>query len=131
MNAKTFLILVTVSLVMMLWVGPATGGQTGTDEQRAAYAKLIDCCTACCDAKSALRNSRSENLRQKAKISCLKAAYLKNYKETIINELIKNDVKLELYKVRYIINSMFYDLLRREVAFTHKGVAQVGYKSVD
>ncbi|MEA3231371.1 MAG: hypothetical protein U9Q05_06420 [Thermodesulfobacteriota bacterium] len=131
MNIKTLFILVTVSLVMMLWVGPAASGQTGTDEQRAAYAKLIDCCTACCDAKSALRNSRSKNLRQKAKISCLKAAYLKNYKGIIVEELIENDVTPELYKVQYVVNSMFYDLLRREVTTTHKGVVQVGYTPVD
>lgn len=131
MNAKAVFTLVTVSLVMMLWVGPTTGGQTDTDEQRAAYAKLIDCCTACCDAKSMLRTSRSEKLRQKAEISCLKAAYLKNYREIIIQKLIENDVKPEMYKVQYVVNSMFYDLLRREVASTHKGVVQAGYIQVD
>lgn len=130
MNVKTVFILVTVSLVMMLWVAPATGGQAIADEQRAAYAKLIDCCTACCDAKSALRNSRSEKLRQKAKISCLKAAYLKNYREMIIQKLVENDVKPEMYKVQYVINSMFYDLLRREVASTQKSVVQAGYTQI-
>jgi len=53
------------------------------------------------------------------------------HKEMIIRDLIENDVNPELYKVQYVINSMFYDLLRREVAVTHKGVVQVGYKSVD
>jgi len=54
----------------------------------------------------------------------------RDYREMIIQELIENNVKPELYKVQYVINSMFYDLLRREVRSTHKGVIQVGYTSV-
>jgi hypothetical protein len=131
MNAKTFFILAIVSLAMILSVSPVAGGEMNVDDQRAVYAKLIDRCTAHCDAKSALRNSRSKNLRQKAKISCLKAAYLNTYKEMIIQELIANDIKPELYKVQYIVNSMFYDLLRREVAGTHNDMMKVGYSVVD
>jgi hypothetical protein len=131
MNGKTFFIMAIVPLVMMLWVGPVAGGEMNADEQRAVYAKLIDLSTARCDAKSALRNSRSKNLRQKAEISCLKAAYLNTYKEMIIQELIANDVKPELYKVQYIVNSMFYDLLRREVAGSHNDLMKVGYTVVD
>jgi len=131
MSGKTFFILAIVSLAMILWVGPVAGGEMNADEQRAVYTKLIDRFTACCDAKSALRNSRSKNLRQKAEISCLKAAYLNNYKEMIIQKLIANDVKPELYKVQYIVNSMFYDLLRREVAGTHNDVIKIGYTLVD
>jgi len=93
MNARTFIIFSIVPLAVGLWVSQTISGQINANAQQAMYADLIDQVIACCDAKSTLRSSRSEKLRQAAAIACLKSAYLKNYREQIIEEMVIRHIR--------------------------------------
>lgn len=119
MGARRFIIFSIVPLAVMLWVSQAMSGQTDATVRKAAYANLLDRCIARCDEKSALRNSRSEKLRQTAAMACLKSAYLKNYREKIIQEMMISNVRPCQYKVQYFINSMFYKILRPEITVSN------------
>lgn len=114
MTGYKWFVPVLVLAAMMTWITTTHGEENNTADKRAVYSKMIDRYAACCEGQSKLRHSRSAKLRQKAELSCLKAAYARSFKNKIVTELIENDISPKPYKVKYFVNSLFYDLIRRE-----------------
>jgi len=116
---------------MIVWVATSYGEEINGADKKAAYAELIDRYAAGCESQSMFRDSRSEKLRQKAALSCLKAAFLRSYKNHIIQALMDRNVTPKPYKIHYFVNNLFYDLIRREKTMARTHAIPSGYIAVE
>jgi hypothetical protein len=67
---------------------------------------------ACCEAKSALRSSRSEKIRRSATRSCMKAAYCRHSIEALVEAMLENNIEPKAYKVHLFLNDRANDAFR-------------------
>ena len=109
MRIKTKMVMLLFVLTAMLCPMSASGNNTEVLERRAKLEALVDEYIACCEAKFALRNSRSENIRRSALRSCKIAAYCKNAREELVEAMLENNIEPKAYKVRYFLNARFQD----------------------
>ena len=100
-----FVIVLTAVLCLML----VLGNNTEAGETRARLEALVEEYIACCEAKSELRSSRSENIRQAATRSRKIAAFCKNAKAELVEAMLENNIEPKAYKVRYFLNARFHD----------------------
>ena len=107
MITKTSIIAFTLILVALLCPISALGNNTDVAETKAKLEALVDEYIACCEAKSALRNSRSENIRRAAMRSCKIAAFCRHSKEDLVEVMLQNKIEPKAYKVRHFLNSRF------------------------
>jgi len=107
MGTKTTIVMFVVVLIAILCQVPALGNNTEAVETKARLEALVEEYIACCDAKSALRNSRSENIRRSALRSCKIADFCKNSKEELVEAMLENNIEPKAYKVRYFLNDRF------------------------
>jgi hypothetical protein len=108
MKTKTAIVMLVIGLTAFLVALPAHGNGSKGDETKAKLEILVDEYIACCDAKSAMRNSRSENIRRSAVRSCMKAEYCRHSKDELVREMLENDIKPKAYKVRLFLNEKFH-----------------------
>ena len=111
MRTRTTIVLLVIVLATALGILPAHGNNTKAVETKAKLAILVDDYIACCDAKSEMRNSRSENIRRSAMRSRMKAAYYIHAREELVEEMLENNVAPKAYKVRRFLNDKFHSTL--------------------
>ena len=107
MGTKTTIVMFVVVLTAILCQVPALGNNTEAVETKARLEALVEEYIACCEAKSTLRNSRSEEIRRSATRSCRKAAYCRHSKEELVEVMLENNIEPKAYKVRYFLNDRF------------------------
>ena len=107
MRTKTAIVMLVIVLTAFLGALPAHGNSTKGGETKAKLESLVDEYIASCDAKSALRNSRSDNIRRSVNRSCMKAAYCRNSREELVREMLENNIEPKAYKVRLYLNEKF------------------------
>ena len=112
MRTKTTIIGFVIVLAAILCQIPAQGSNTETVTTKARLEALVDEYIACCEAKSALRGSRSEKIRHSAVRSCMKAAYCKRSKEELVELMLENNIAPKAYKVRHFLNERFNVILQ-------------------
>lgn len=108
MRTRTTMVLSVIVLATALCTLPAHGNHTDATATKTKLAVLVDDYIACCDAKSAMRNSRSENIRRTAMRSRMKAAYFIHAKEELVEEMIESNIEPKAYKVRLFLNEKFH-----------------------
>ena len=86
---------------------PAHGNSIKGGETKAKLESLVDEYIASCDAKSAMRSSRSENIRRSANRSCMKATYCRSTREELVKEMLENNIEPKAYKVHLYLNEKF------------------------
>ncbi len=75
--------------------------------KRNLFAYLIDDRIHKCKAKIKLSESRSKNLRKVAALSALKAQYLNDNKNNLIDQMIETELTVTKYKVDHFLNAKF------------------------
>jgi hypothetical protein len=103
-NASVLLLVMVVAGIIM--TGPALGG-----DSRAELEAIVDDYIAACEAKSAMLNSSSENLRRDAMHACLRATFCRNSKARLIDELVANDVAPKEHTVHHYLNARFNEVV--------------------
>ncbi|MBL0714233.1 MAG: hypothetical protein JJV98_11080 [Desulfosarcina sp.] len=102
---KTLVALIVV-LVMALMVVPVQGGddaQTPKTYYEAAIAREI----ADCRQKSALRFSRSPNLRLKGHREASKAMFMETHRVQLVDGMVALNLEPKTYKVHRFLNDRF------------------------
>ena len=107
MKTKAIMILSAMVMVGLMLTGPALGGESN----RAELEAIVDDYISACEAKSAMLNSSSENIRQAAIRSCLRATFYRNSKATLVNDLVANRVEPKPYKVHHFLNARFNEFV--------------------
>ena len=107
MKSKKPIMSMVVILTALICAGPALSDDNSGTDVRAKLEALIEEYVDCCNAKSALLGSRSENIRKSATISCMKASYTHHNKEALIQELLDRNIEPKAYKVRHFLSVKF------------------------
>ena len=107
MRSKLTIVLFVIVMTAILLPAPAPGNSTEAVEMKAQLEALVDEYIACCDAKSALRSSRSEKIRHSAVRSCMKADFCRHSKEELVEVMLENNIEPKAYKVRLFLNHRF------------------------
>jgi len=112
MRSKPTIVLFVIVLTAILIPIPAPGKSTEAVETKAKLEALVDEYIACCDAKSALRSSRSAKIRHSAVRSCMKANFCRESKEELVEAMLENNIEPKAYKVRHFLNHRFNGTLQ-------------------
>ena len=107
MRSKLTIVLFVIVMAAILLPAPDPGNSTEAVEMKAQLEALVDEYIACCDAKSALRSSRSEKIRHSAVRSCMKADFCRHSKEELVEVMLENNIEPKAYKVRLFLNHRF------------------------
>ena len=102
-----------VSLVLVIVVSAAVlaAAQSASKDQLIKYYE--SCITkkiSNCSAKTALKASRSINLRRKAALAARQVTFFTLNKNILINEMVDQGIGQKHYKVEYYLNKRFYEL---------------------
>lgn len=73
------------------------------------YKNSIDEEIARCQAKVRYIASGSNNLRQYCQRELQKAEFLSKAKEMLLREMVDNQIDVKEYKIRYFLNTRFYE----------------------
>jgi hypothetical protein len=122
MKVQALIIIIAIAFLSLFWTASAVGQQSRTDNLMLLYRAAIEDVISHCKNKTDLRYSRSEHLRRAAALSCMKAAYLKDYKDELIQEMIKADIGAKAYKIKYYLNQRFFDIIQPEYARLGKSI---------
>ena len=106
MRAKAIFLLSAMVAVGMITV-PALGGET----HRAELETIVDKYIAACEAKSAMLDSRSENIRRSAMRACLRASFCRTSRAELIDELVARNVEPKPHKVHHFLNARFNEVV--------------------
>jgi hypothetical protein len=107
MKTKSTIIITALALAAAIFSLPALADDSNQAEVRAKLEALIDEYINSCDAKSEMLSSRSENIRNYARRSCMKASYCRNNKAELIQEMLDRNVEPKSYKVRLFVSERF------------------------
>ena len=86
---------------------PAIGDDTEIIETRAKLEALIDGYIVSCAAKSEMLHSGSDSIRKSAIRSCRIANFCLTSKESLIKEMLENNVEPKHYKVSRFLKEKF------------------------
>ena len=102
---KTMIPLVVVVLLAFV-VAPVQGGDD-VQALKVYYEKAIDQEIADCQKMSALRSSRSQNLRMKGHREASKALFLETHKVQLVDGMMAARIEPKDYKVQRYLNDRF------------------------
>lgn len=112
MKRMAIVILLVMAAAGMMMTGPAIGGGN-----RAELEAIVNDYIANCEAKSAMLNSSSENIRRAAVHACLRATICRNSKAVLIDEMVANNVAPKEHTVHHYLNARFNEVVSaRELA---------------
>jgi hypothetical protein len=104
-----FIVLLVFVLVLM-----GTSTVFGQSEADAKNIKFYETCIlnqiSKCQAKAALKTSKSANLRSCAAVSSKKAVFFVSHKDMLIQEMLKKGMDLKAYKIQYYLNKRYFEM---------------------
>ena len=107
MRLQAIIMLSAMVIAGMMATGPAMGGETN----RADLEAIVDAYISACEAKSAMLNSSSENIRRAAMLSCLRATFCRKSRSELIDEMVAKNVEPKPYKVHHFLNARFNEVV--------------------
>ncbi len=111
MKCRIFCVFGLLVLVMSMWALPAAAQMTESEKAK-AYASCIDELIDNCESKSAMMNTKSDNLREDVRIALMKASFYRKNREILIEELAERNVEPKSYKVQHFLNERFFAIVR-------------------
>ena len=107
MKTKAVIILAVMVMAGMMVTGPVYGNETN----RAELEAIVDEYISACEAKSAMLNSSSKNIRRDAMRACLRATFCRNAKDELIDELVAGNVAPKKHTVHHYLNARFNEVV--------------------
>lgn len=88
---------------LALWAGVMAISTWAEDPYEACIAAKIKKC----ERKAAMSASRSEWIRRNADRNRLKAEYLRNHREQLLEQMRAGQIEPKIYKIEYFLNASF------------------------
>lgn len=122
MKARSIIILYTVIILTLVWSSAAVSQTAEAVDLESVYSAAIDEAIAHCKAKVLYRNSKSEKLQRVAALACMKAAFFKDFKVELIEDMIAVNIGAKPYKIQYYLNQKFHGIINPKYAKRHKSI---------
>jgi len=116
MKARSIIILSTIIVLSLVWTSSAVGQTAEAVYLKSVYSAAIDKAIAHCKAKISYRNSKSEKLQLAAALACMKAAFFKDFKIELIEDMIAANIGTKPYKIQYHLNHKFHRVINPKYA---------------
>ncbi|MGD8342579.1 MAG: hypothetical protein PVI38_01555 [Desulfobacterales bacterium] len=107
MKRKAIKVLSAMVLTGLMLTGPVVGGETN----RTSLEAIVDEYISACEAKSAMLNSSSLNIRRAAMLSCLRATFCRTSKTELVDEMVARNIEAKPYKVHHFLNARFNEIV--------------------
>ena len=114
MKVAKYFTYVTIAVIFVLWAVPVMSQQSSYDKLKAFYEASIDKRISKCESKTALLNSKFGNVRSAAETALLKVAFLNNYREILVQDMLSSNIGIKSYKIDYYLNQRFFATIRSE-----------------
>ncbi len=112
MKANIDYIIFLLSFIFIAASMPATAQPESKDQPLKFYESCITKKIANCRAKSALKNSRSANLRRRADLAKEQVIFFTTNRNMLINEMVEQKIDQKRYKVDYYLNKRFSEMVK-------------------
>ena len=83
-----------------------------SEDMTKKYGQLIDNVIYRCESTAGNSESGSCAIRKHAAISCMKAAYFRNFKKELIQKMNEQGIEPIPYKVNQFLNDSFFSVVR-------------------
>ena len=116
---KRQLTLLLAMTFMLSAVAPAAilaGGHDGPRALRSYYENWIDVCIQKLDSKARYLHSSSQALQHEALRAAMKKVFLEQYREQLVDQMIRDHVSRKDYKVNYYLDRQFYGVIQPRLA---------------
>ncbi len=107
MKPKAAMVMCVMALALISGRNQAFGNNVEAVVTKVRLEGLVEAFIARCEAKSALRSSRSENIRRSAMQSCMKADYCRRFKDELVEAMLEIKIEPKAYKVCHFLNGRF------------------------
>jgi hypothetical protein len=100
--------------VFASWIAAVAiaGAENNDAALRAQYAEQVDVILMHCDRKSCLSRSTCEHLRKCAAMNCQKASFIRKNRHLLLDEMVRDCIRMKPYKVEIFINERFFSIIR-------------------
>ena len=109
-KAKVCCIVSLVLVMAVIGAALAAAQSVSKDQLLKYYESCITKKISNCGAKTALKTSRSVNLRRKADLATRQVTFFSTNKNMLINEMVDQGIGQKQYKVEYYLNKRFYEM---------------------
>jgi len=116
----TYLAIPTIPIIFLLWAVPVMSQQSSNVKLKAFYEASIDERISKCESKTALLNSKFGNVRRAAEMALLKAAFLNDHREILVQDMLSINLGIKHYKIDYYLNQRFFATIRSNKALVVK-----------
>lgn len=120
MKVVKYFIFVVTAIIFMLWAVPVMSQKPANTKLKALYEASIDELISKCESKTVLRNSKFGNVRSAAEIALMKAVFLNNHKEMLVQDMLGSNIGIKPYKIDYYLNHRFFATIRSKEALAVK-----------
>jgi len=111
MKIKAQILILGIIMAVCMVPIAASSQTTDSGDLRILYGRLIDEVITHCDAKKVFSDSRSENIRKAIALSVMKGAFLKTYRDALVEDMLDDSVRPSPATVQHYLNNRFYALI--------------------
>ena len=112
MKAITLIIAALLMVFTLIGAFPLKGFSGEAEQLKKHYNDYISQSIAKNQSKASLQNSRSVKLRICGVLCEQKVVFLTNHRETLVDEMIENQIGTKAYKIDHYLNRRFYKMER-------------------
>ncbi len=116
MKRPCIVFLVTAVVLMTAGVSVPLAGSDGDDTLRACYRQCIDTCIRQLDRKVRYIDSDSATLQGEALRAAMKKVFFEQYREPLVDRMIRDRVVRKPYKVEYYLDRQFFGVIHPRLA---------------
>lgn len=110
MKIKVICIVSLVCFMLIIGPSPLAAQSASKDQLVKFYKSCVTKKISNCKAKTALKTSRSVNLRQKADLANRQMIFFTSNKKMLINGMVEQGIGQKHYKVERYLNKRFYEM---------------------
>lgn len=112
MKSISFIMATLVMVFTLIGAFPADGVCGEAEQLKKYYVEYISNSIAKNRSKANLQTSKSENLRTCGAFCEKKVVFLTNHRDTLVDELVENQIGTKSYKIDLYLNKRFHESLR-------------------
>jgi len=107
MKSKVIIAIVGTMILVCGWTLSGLCGEAENDRESFIYGAFVDNYIQKCEAKAALLNSGSPNIRESAIRATVKGAFIQSNRTTMIKHLMAENAPLNADRVAYHLNRKY------------------------